>query len=121
MHIDRTIFDFNTLTRLADSGCYLEYDMFGEETSYYPQNPGVDLPNDPMRIDYIKQLIDAGYLSQILISHDISFKIRLVRYGGYGFAHILKYVVPLMRRKDFTEEQIWALLVDNPKRVLQFV
>ncbi|HEX77837.1 MAG TPA: phosphotriesterase-related protein [Dehalococcoidia bacterium] len=120
-HIDRTIFDFDSLARLADSGCYLEYDMFGEETSYYPFSPSVDMPNDALRIDYIRQLIEAGYLSQIVVSQDICTKIHLVRYGGDGFAHILKHIVPTMRRKGLTEEQIRALLVDNPKRLLQFV
>jgi phosphotriesterase-related protein len=68
-HTDRTVFDFEAMVQLAESGCCLEFDMFGEETSYYPQNPSI--------------------LKQILISQDISFKIQLVHYGGYGFAHIL--------------------------------
>ncbi len=119
-HIDRTIFDFEAMVRLAESGCCLEFDMFGEETSYYPQNPGIDLPNDPMRIDIIKRLVNAGFLKQILISQDISFKIQLVHYGGYGFAHILKHVVPAMRRKGMTDEQINTILVANPRRLLSF-
>ena len=120
MHIDRTIFDLDALFRLASSGCCIEYDMFGEEASYYPQNPDVDIPNDATRIDYIKRLIEAGYLSQIVVSHDVSFKFKQVRYGGSGFAHILRYVVPIMRHKGLTENQIQAILVDNPSRLLQF-
>ncbi len=120
MHIDRTVFNFDTLFHLASSGCGMEYDMFGEEASYYPQNPDLDIPNDAMRIDYIKRLIEAGFLSQIVVSHDISFKFKQVRYGGTGFAHIMKYVVPIMQRKGLTEEQIQAVLVDNPSRLLQF-
>ena len=120
MHIDRTVFNLDTLFHLASSGCGMEYDMFGEEASYYPQNPDLDIPNDAMRIDYIKRLIEAGFLSQIVVSHDISFKFKQVRYGGTGFAHIMKYVVPIMQRKGLTEEQIQAVLVDNPSRLLQF-
>ncbi len=120
MHIDRTISDLDTLFELASSGCCIEYDMFGEEASFYPQNPDMDLPNDAMRVDYIKRLVEAGYLGQLVVSHDVAFKFKQVRYGGPGFAHILKYVVPVMRRKGFTEEQIQAILVDNPGRLLQF-
>jgi len=42
------------------------------------------------------------------------------KWGGPGYAHILENVVPLMRRKGFSGEQIHALLVDNPRRLMQF-
>ena len=34
-HIDRTVFDADRLGRLADAGCVLEWDLFGQEASYY--------------------------------------------------------------------------------------
>ena len=34
-HLDRTIFDEEQLLQFAKRGCYLEYDMFGIECSYY--------------------------------------------------------------------------------------
>ena len=39
-------------------------------------------------------------------------------YGGQGYGHILENVAPLMRRKGFTEEQLKAILVDTPRRLL---
>jgi phosphotriesterase-related protein len=36
-HIERTIVDPAVLLELAATGVYLEYDLFGLETSYYPQ------------------------------------------------------------------------------------
>ena len=39
---------------------------------------------------------------------------------GHGYAHILANVVPLMRRKGFREEDISAILVDTPRRILAF-
>lgn len=119
-HIDRTIFDFDTLRKLADTGCYIEYDLFGLESTIYPLAP-IDMPNDGKRIDFIIRLIDEGYLDQVVLAHDIAFKFRLVKYGGHGYAHILQNVVPIMRRKGIKEEQIDAMLVENPKRVLAFV
>lgn len=114
--IDRTLLTHERRVELAQSGCYLEYDHFGQ-LGYYVM-PEVDMPNDHYRINEIIQLIKAGYLNQILIAHDICFKTMQCRYGGHGYAHILKYVVPLMRLKGMTEEQIHTLLVENPKRVL---
>jgi len=45
-------------------------------------------------------------------------KIQLTRYGGWGYAHLLKNVVPLLKRRGFDESEITTLLVENPQRVL---
>jgi phosphotriesterase-related protein len=76
--------------------------------------------SDMQRINNIMQLIGDGYLNQIIVSQDISTKHRLTSYGGLGYAHILRDIVPVMRTKGMTEEQIHKLLVENPKRVLSF-
>ena len=44
-----------------------------------------------------------------------------MRYGGDGYAHILENVVPLMRRKGVSEDEIEAILVRNPARILAMV
>ena len=116
-HLDRTVFDFDTLRELAATGCYLEFDLFGLESSRYPLAP-IDMPNDGRRIDLIMQLIEEGHLNQVMISHDIAWKTSLLRYGGYGYAHILQVVVPMMRKKGVKEEQVKAILIENPKRIL---
>jgi phosphotriesterase-related protein len=88
----------------------------------FPPFPGrrLDIPSPTQRINDIIQLIADGYLGQILISGDICFKHQLVNYGGYGYAHILRDIVPLMQNKGMSDEQIHTLLVENPKRVLPF-
>jgi phosphotriesterase-related protein len=118
-HIDRTLFDFEALLHLAETGCVVEFDFFGIESSYYPFQD-IDLPNDGMRLNIIRKLIDAGFLSQIVISHDICTKTRLACYGGHGYGHILRNVLPMMQRKGFTDEEVDVLLVRNPRRVLTF-
>ena len=57
-------------------------------------------------------------MNQEMISHDIAWKTSLLRYGGYGYAHILQVVVPMMRKKGVKEEQVKAILIENPKRIL---
>ena len=116
-HLDRTYPDVDTLHRFAACGCYLEFDMFGLESAYYPFG-SMDLPNDGKRIDFITGLIDEGYLEKLLISHDIAFKHALTRYGGLGYSHILENVVPKMRTKGMSEEAIDAILVKNPQQML---
>jgi len=117
-HIDRTLREPEGRRQLAETGCYLEYDLFGEEGYYFV--PTIDLPNDHQRINEIIELINQGYLNQILISQDICWKHRLRSYGGHGYDHILRNAVPIMRIKGMSEEQIHTLLVDNPKRLLTF-
>lgn len=120
-HIDRTIFDEDTLFRLADTGCMIEYDLFGWETSYYWPNPDIDLPNDAMRVKWLRKLVERGHLDQILISHDVCTKGRLERFGGHGFQHIFANVVPLLRRRGWSRAEVDRVLVANPARLLTFV
>ncbi len=118
-HVDRSIFSLDEMLRLAETGCYLEYDLFGQEISYYPVDD-IDMPNDASRIDYLIGLIDHGYRDKLLISQDICFKTRLARYGGEGYNHILDSVLPIMRRKGMSEDDIDAITVHNPARALTF-
>lgn len=119
-HIDRTIFDDDRLFRLADAGVALEWDLFGQENTYY-RLADIDMPNDGMRIRTIKRLIDRGHLGQIVISHDICEAIRLAEFGGHGYTHIQKKVLPHMGRRGYSEDEINAIMIDNPRRLLTFV
>ena len=118
-HIDRTIFDHERLFRLADSGCVIEFDLFGWEQSAYPMSD-IDMPNDAARLRFIRALLDRGHLDQVLISHDICTRTRLGRYGGHGYQHIFANVVPRMLSRGFNRAEVDALLIDNPRRLLTF-
>jgi phosphotriesterase-related protein len=117
-HIDRTLFEPAELTKLAETGCVIEFDGFGRENSFYKYAAHIDLPNDAQRMRLIAWLISEGYERQIVISHDTGNKAHLVRYGGCGYRHILRNIVPRMRARGFTEAHIQAMLVDTPRRVL---
>lgn len=118
-HLDRTIFDDTRLFRLADTGCALEFDLFGQETTFYWREPRVHMPNDGMRLRTIRKLVDRGFLGRVLISQDICHKTRLIQYGGHGYGHIFENVVPLMQR-DFSQAEIDTILTSNPQRLLAF-
>ena len=116
-HLDRTVDKMEDILEIADTGCYLEYDLFGWETSNYPLSR-IDMPSDAQRMDFIIQLIDHGYASKIVLAQDICFKIALTRYGGFGYAHIIENIVPRMRDKSISHNNIDAMLIDNPKKIL---
>lgn len=122
-HIDARIREHGQRCKLLKTGCVTEYDLWGYEghyPSYWTADDYMDLPNDTQRIYEIRQLIDEGYLNQIVISHDICCKSRRVRYGGWGYSHILNYVVPMMLQRGMTREEIDRIMVENPKRLLPF-
>ena len=123
-HIDVRLRDFGDRLKLAQTGCYLEYDVFGWEghfPSYWTADDFMDMPNDTQRIYEIMALIGEGHLDQILVSQDICRKSTRVCHGGWGYAHILNYVVPMMRQRGMTQEQIDTILIYNPKRIFSFV
>lgn len=118
-HIDRTLFDLDRMLRVADHGITLEFDLFGIEQAYYP-SADIDMPNDATRLRHIRGLIDHGHLDRVVISHDICYRTRLTRFGGHGYGHIFTNIMPMMRRRGFTDSEIGAILVDNPRRLLTF-
>lgn len=67
------------LLEFASMGSYLEFDLFGNECSFYQLNHQYDMPSDAQRIDCLKNLIEEGFERKLIISHDIHTKHRLVR------------------------------------------
>jgi phosphotriesterase-related protein len=101
---------------LLDAGAYLAYDLFGFDHSAL--GLGRYVPSDFDVAHKIVELIGHGYRDQILISQDIGVRTRLRKYGGWGYSHILRHVVPLLKQSGASSEDVHALLVANPRRVL---
>ena len=114
-HMNPSLHDFEYQTSLAKRGAFIEYDMLGMD--YYYADQHAQSPSDEENAAAIKRLIDAGYLGSILMSQDVFVKMMLTRYGGFGYAYILRHFVPRLRRHGVTDEQIHTLLVENPRRV----
>lgn len=107
----------NEYAAYIQRGCYISFDLLGMEI--YP--PVALNWNKELKIaETIKALIDMGYLNNILISQDLCFSVLYVENGGYGYAHILKGIVPKLKAGGITDEQIRTIIVENPKRILAF-
>ena len=85
--------DFEYQASLAERGAYLEYDMIGMDY-FYAQAGNAQSPSDEENAKAIKELINAGYINKILLSQDVFLKMMLTRFGGFGYAHILRHFVP---------------------------
>lgn len=116
-HCDPTLMFPDYHHSLAQRGVYIEYDQFGLE---FVIADWLWLPRDIERIQAIQRQIEMGSLEHILVSQDVAFKTSLVKYGGWGYAHILRDLVPHMRHAGISEAQLQTILVANPARLLAF-
>jgi phosphotriesterase-related protein len=114
-HMNPSLEDRDYQTGLAARGAFIEYDMIGMD--YYYADQDAQCPCDEHNARAIKGLIDDGFLGALLLSQDVFLKMMLTRYGGFGYAHVLRHFVPRLRRHGVTDEQVRALLVENPRRV----
>ena len=110
------------IRKIAGAGCFIEFDTFGHPAlpveCFTHEDVLLEMPSDVERIYYIRELIEEGFLDRILVSQDCCFKHKYVRYGGYGYAHIIEHIMPWMRQRGITEDQIHTIAVENPKRIL---
>ncbi|HEV8485587.1 MAG TPA: hypothetical protein VGV87_18740, partial [Blastocatellia bacterium] len=110
-HMDGNM-DVEYQARVAELGVYIAFDTFGVETYYDSLEYNHDC-HDSEREELLIQLIDKGYLRQLLISQDCGLRIYLRRYGGYGYSHILRHIVPSLKHRGLDDETLRRLLVSN--------
>ncbi len=103
---------------LADTGCNLAFDTFGREQ--YFAALGRQHPQDDQRIEMIAELARQGYAKQIMLSQDVCYRSDLFCYGGHGYAHILRNIVPRLESRGVPAADIERMLVLNPNKFLAF-
>lgn len=112
--------DFNYIEALLNRGVYVEFDNFGKEFVIEPSERGFAggiFIRDLERVQLISQLVKRKHTNRILITNDICLKTMLCGYGGWGYAHILKNVIPLMESEGFKQEVIDYIIKNNPREV----
>lgn len=117
-HMDMKIKNFAHLKAALDTGAFIEYDGFGEED--YVESLDYLPPRDRERVASLVKLIDKGYVDQLLLSQDTCRKTMLKKYGGQGFDHILRNIIPMMKKEGISDREIRTMMVSNPARFLAF-
>ena len=64
------------------------------------------------------RLVQDGFGDRITLSLDTALKTDLRMYGGWGYAHILRRVVPLLAERGLTSRQIDTITTGVPTRLL---
>jgi phosphotriesterase-related protein len=118
-HLDM-FHDLAAIRSLAETGVMLEYDAFGMEDTNLGDIGGqaVTLPTDAETIGRLAQLMEWGLGDRLVIAHDVCRKPHLTSHGGHGFAHIIESIVPRMRMRGFSQDEIDTILIRNPARIL---
>jgi len=101
---------------IMDRGAYAELDHIGKE--FYIDSADFIMASDRDRVEAIAELVGLGYEKRLLISQDVCFKTELVAYGGWGYAHILDHIVPMMVNRGISRESIHTIMVSNPADLL---
>jgi phosphotriesterase-related protein len=104
--------DLDSQFEIAARGAFLGYD--GVSCDFNWGFRGSGLCDHEIAAD-LKRLIDAGFISHVLLSHDIHLKIMLTAYGGGGYSYILRTFLRRLREQGVTDQQIHTILVDNPR------
>ena len=68
--------------------------------------------------DRLKTLIDEGYEKQILLCNDICLKTMWKKFGGTGYAHILRTVKAMAIENGISENTYMGMLTDNVRNFL---
>jgi phosphotriesterase-related protein len=93
---------------LVKEGCYISLDSIGTGSSYDTRRA----------VDYVLDLVRAGFGSQILLSHDVCLRDHLRATGGCGYAYLLTEFLPLLTAAGLDQEQVHAFVTDNPRAAL---
>jgi phosphotriesterase-related protein len=98
---------------IARRGVYVEIDHVG-------WTPDLGGQPEAQRARNVVAVVRAGHLDQLLISMDICANSRLHWNGGHGYDYLLREFVPMLQEEGLTESEVHTILVDNPRRVLDF-
>ncbi|WP_182377712.1 phosphotriesterase-related protein [Nocardioides sp. WS12] len=106
--------DLDYLQRLIDAGSYVGMDRFGLD----------GFMTFEKRVATVAALVERGYASRIVLSHDTSChsanvpdEYREKNWPNWQFLHITEDVVPALLEAGVTSEQIVTMLEDNPREI----
>lgn len=108
--------DLDYLTELIDAGSYIGMDRFGVDV-YLPMEE---------RVATVATMCERGYADKMVLSHDASCyfdalpeeTLPLVL-PNWHYLHIHNDVIPALKARGVTNEQLTTMLVDNPRRIFE--
>jgi len=106
--------DLDYLEELIAAGSYLGMDRFGLDNICAFEH----------RVDTVARMCERGHADRMVLAHDASCHIDWLPEAAlpatlpnWHFLHIHNDVLPALRERGVTEEQIRTMLVDNPREI----
>jgi phosphotriesterase-related protein len=114
-HLDE-ITDLDYHEAVLQRGVITGFDSFGQDGYFEPTWKSL---SDHEKASTMVALIERGYEDQLVVSQDMGKKHYLQQFGGMGYDHVLRRVVPRLKANyGVSDAQVQKLLVDNPRRLL---
>ncbi|MGU3498270.1 phosphotriesterase family protein [Mycobacterium sp. C31M] len=106
--------DLDYLEELIKSGSYLGMDRFGLDSILSFED----------RVQTVARMCERGHAGQMVLSHDASCyfdalpeDLTPLVLPNWHYLHIHNDVIPALRQRGVTDEQLHTMLVDNPRRI----
>jgi phosphotriesterase-related protein len=108
--------DIGYLEQLIANGSYIGMDRFGVDVFL----------NTEERVNTVATMCERGHADKMVLSHDASCYMgwlpeQLVAAGlpNWHYLHIHDDVIPALKQRGVTDEQLTTMLVDNPRRIFE--
>ncbi len=108
--------DLGYLTELIDAGSYIGMDRFGVDVFLGFED----------RVNTVAQMCERGHADKMVLSHDASClmdwlpeEMVSVVMPNWHYLHIHNDVIPALKARGVTDEQLTTMLVDNPRRIFE--
>ncbi|MBY0286527.1 MAG: phosphotriesterase-related protein [Mycobacteriaceae bacterium] len=108
--------DLGYLTELIEAGSYIGMDRFGVDV----------LLGFEERVNTVAQMCERGHADKMVLSHDAACLMDWlpedmvpVVMPNWHYLHIHNDVIPALKERGVTDEQLTTMLVDNPRRIFE--
>jgi phosphotriesterase-related protein len=107
--------DLDYLEELIGNGSYIGMDRFGVD---------VFLPFED-RVNTVARMCERGHAEKMVLSHDAACFMDWVpeellpALPNWHYLHIHHDVIPALKERGVTDEQLTTMLVDNPRRIFE--
>jgi phosphotriesterase-related protein len=114
-HLDE-IWDLDYHEAVLRRGVVVGFDSFGQDGYFTSTWKSL---SDNTKAETMVALIERGHRDQLVMAQDICKKHHLQRFGGMGYSHVVRRVVPRLQEVHHLDDAtIHQLLVDTPRRLL---
>jgi len=119
----------NAYHALLTDGAHLSFSFHGN--AFYPPSPPAQLfeegharfktadsPSDEEGARLLSLLCKRGFASQLHLSHSITCRLKLQKYGGFGYTHLLLNVFPRFTRLEVSQCDLDRMKRGNLRELL---